>query len=223
MNFDAIKKEMSQSVEGLPKNEFKIDLKKGKHNPIYRIRKNMIEEIITTIIAMVVFLMFPFFTDLKMTNLNKSIYLLFMSLTVFMISFYMVKQICFLFRNSNLSINTKDAIKEYIYEVKLTLEAYKSYVIASSLLVPIPSLIIFRSLYLDNSNSLLNIDSTSLFNIERWLNMQLSTIEVLYLVIVYLITGAIFYLITQLWTTYLYGKHVKKLEQIIEELREEEI
>ena len=223
MNFDAIKKEMSQSVEGLPKNEFKIDLKKGKHNPIYRIRKNMIEEIITTIIAMVVFLMFPFFTDLKMTNLNKSIYLLFMSLTVFMISFYMVKQICFLFRNSNLSINTKDAIKEYIYEVKLTLEAYKSYVIASSLLVPIPSLIIFRSLYLDNSNSLLNIDSTSLFNIERWLNMQLSTIEVLYLVIVYLITGAIFYLITQLWTTYLYGKHVKKLEQIIDELREEEI
>jgi len=214
MNFDDIKKEMNDSVANIPSKPNTIDLKKGKNNPIYMIRKNMIEEVIVTAIAMIVFLAFPFFSDLKMSPLAKSTYLILMTLTTIMIGLYVVKLICFLRRVSKFEMNTKDAIKDYIYEIKLTLESYKAYVIASSLLVPIPSFAIISSQY--------GSDDISVLNFEKWMTLQINTKETLILILSYLAFGVFVYLTITLWSRFLYGKHVKNLEAILQNLGEEE-
>ena len=127
MNFDDIKNQMNESVENLSDKKFKIDLTKGKNNPIQMIRKNMRKEIITQLVGISILLIYPFIRQYELVPLAT--YLIFMSLSALMIILNVVKLSLFLKKISNYSVNTKDSIKEYIYEIKLTLESYKAYVI----------------------------------------------------------------------------------------------
>jgi len=217
MNFDDIKKEMNESVEKLPKNEFTIDLNKGRNNPVHIIRANMIKEVLFVVFGIVLFLIYPFILSKlgwEMPVLEKSTYLIFMALNALMMSLYVMKLISFVRKSSNFETNTRDAIKDYIYEVKLTLESYKAYVVASSLLIPIPifALLSFRNGW----------DTSPDLNFERWFTLQLSTNEIVIVIVSYLIFSVSFYWITNAWTNYLYGKHVTELERIVYDLEETE-
>ena len=214
MNFDTIKKQMNASVENIPNNEFKIDLRKGKNNPVQIIRKKMIIEIIYSIIAMLLFLLAPRFVHYKMLPLTESTYLIFMSLTTIMIALYLLKLIGFLKKTASFELNTKDAIKDYIYEIKLTLESYKSYIIASSLLIPVPVLALISNLYGWGENSP--------FAFKKWFTLQINSTELICLIIGYVLFGLFIYVFTKLWIKSLYGKHVIQLESIIADLGEEE-
>jgi hypothetical protein len=217
MNFDDIKKEMNESVDQLPRDEFKIDLSKGKNNPVHIIRSNMKKEILFVVCGIVFFLIYPFILSemgIEMPALEKSTYLIFMSLNALMMSIYIIKLIVFVKKSSNFSTNTKDSIKDYVYEVRLTLESYKAYVVASSLLIPIPffALLSFRNGW----------DKSSDYNFEKWFTLQISTNELLVVVVSYLIFSVLFYWITMVWTKHLYGKHVSELENIVNELEDTE-
>ncbi len=217
MNFDDIKNEMNESLDKIPKREFKIDLNKGKNNPIQIIRANMIKEVLFVVFGIILFLIYPFILeqiDMKMPILEKSAYLIFMSLNAIMMSLYVMKLISFVKKSSNFVTNTRDSIKDYIYEVRLTLESYKAYVVASSLLIPVPvfALLSFRNGWYKSSE----------YNFERWFTLQLSTSEIVAVIISYLIFSVLFYKITMVWTNHLYGKHVTELEKIVSDLEETE-
>jgi len=215
MNFDDIKKEMNESVDQLPKKEFKIDLNKGKNNPVHMIRSNMKKEISFVIFGIIFFLIYPVILDMRgieMSTLARSSYLIFMSLNAILMSLYVLKLINFVKKSSNFQTNTRDSIKDYIYEIKLTLESYKSYVVASSLLTPVP---VFALLGVRNG-----WDASTKFEFERWFNLQLSAFEISVLIVSYLIFSVLIYLVTLYWTNFLYGKHVTELEKIVSDLDE---
>ena len=215
MNFDDIKNEMNKSVDQLPKEEFKIDLNKGKNNPVHIIRSNMKKEILVVVFGIILFLIYPVILDIRgieMSTLARSSYLIFMSMNAIMMSLYVLKLISFIKKSSNFQTNTRDSIKDYIYEIKLTLESYKSYVVASSLLIPVP---LFALLGVRNG-----WDASTNFEFERWFNLQLSAIEIIVLIVSYLIFSVLIYWITLCWTNYLYGKHVTELEKIVSDLDE---
>jgi len=213
MNFDDIKKEMNESIDQLPKDEFKIDLSKGKNNPVHMIRRNMKKEIIFVIFGIILFLAYPSILDkrgIEMSSLARSAYMIFMSLSGLMMALYILKLLSFIRKSSNFQTNTRDSIKDYIYEIRLTLESYKSYVIASSLLIPIP---VFALLGVRNG-----WDASTNFEFERWFNLQLNNTETILLVVSYLVFSVFFYWSALYWTNYLYGKHVTELEKIVSDL-----
>lgn len=210
MNFDDIKKEMNESIDQLPKDEFKIDLSKGKNNPVDMIRRNMKKEMISSSIAMLFFVFYPPILGLKMTALENSAYILFMVLSTVMIHLYIIKLIRFLKKSSRFELNTKDSIKDYIYEVRLTLESYKSYVIAAMILLPVP---IYALL---SAGSPLNGPKS--LNFEKWYTLQLNFNEAVMLIVFYLIYSVAMVWVTRFWTNYLYGKHVTELEKIVSDL-----
>mgnify|MGYP000159147125 CR=1 FL=1 len=217
MNFDDIQKQMNESVEQLPKTEFKIDLNKGKNNPVQIIRGNMLKEISFVIFGIVFFLVYPFVLGrlgMEMPALEKSTYMIFMSINALLMSLYVMKLIGFVRKSSNFETNTRDSIKDYVYEIRLTLESYKAYVLASSLLVPTPvfALLSFRNGWYKSSE----------FNFERWFRLELSTNEIIALIVSYIIFSVVFYWMTSAWTNYLYGKHVTELEKIVTDLEETE-
>jgi len=213
MNFDDIKKEMNESVDQLPKDEFKIDLSKGKNNPIHMIRSNMKKEMISSSLVMLFFIFYPPILGLKMTAIENSAYLLFIVLSSVMIHLYILKLIRFLKKSSRFEMNTKDSIKDYIYEVRLTLESYKSYVIASMILLPIP---IYALLSAGSP-----LHGPKSLNFEKWYTLQLNFTEAMLLILFYLIYTVTIVWITRFWTNYLYGKHVTELENVIGALEEE--
>jgi len=212
MNFDDIKNEMNQSVEDLPKQEFTIDLNKGKNNPVHLIRSNMKKEILFVTIGIIVFIAYPFVLKVGMTALASSTYLIFMCLSGLMMALYALKLLSFIRKSSNFQTNTRDSIKDYIYEIRLTLESYKAYVIASSLLIPTPVFALLGTRY--------GWDASTDFEFDRWFTLQLSSTEIIVLIVTYLIFSVFFYWTTIFWTNYLYGKHVTELEKIVSELDE---
>ena len=213
MNFEDIKKEMNESVDQLPKDEFKVDLSKGKNNPVHMIRSNMKKEMISSSLAMLFFIFYPPIFGVKMSELENSAYILFIVLSSVMIHLYIIKLIRFLKKSSRFEMNTKDSIKDYIYEVRLTLESYKSYVIASMILLPVPIFALLSSGFpLHGAKSLY---------FEKWYTLQLNFTEAIMLILFYLIYTVTMVWITNFWTENLYGKHVKALESIIETLKEE--
>jgi len=214
MNFDKIKNQMNESVENLPDKEYKIDLTKGQNNPVQMIRKNMRKEILMQLVGIIILLVYPFIRQYELVPLAKSTYLIFMSLSALMIFLYVAKLALFLKKTSNYSVNTKDAIKDYIYEIKLTLESYKAYVISSTLLMPFPILALLRGNLGTNENALTEF--------EKWFTLDLNVYETIFLICTYIGLSFLFYWITNLWTNKLYGKHVIELENIVKDLGEEE-
>ena len=51
---------------------------------------------------------------------------------------YILKLGLFLKKTRNFATNTKETIQTFVFEAKLTLEVYKSFIIAGALLLPVP-------------------------------------------------------------------------------------
>ena len=207
MNFEEIKKEMDAAVSEESKQPAQIDLTKGKNNPIAAIRKNMKREIIIQLICIVIFMVYPVFVD--MYQLNEAVYYIFMFITSIMTLSYIIKLTYFLKHTSNFAATTKDAIREFIYEAQLTLEVYKSFIIAGSLLLPLPVFALITNRTWDGD-----------IIFERWFLLEISGTELSLLIVGYLIAAFIFYYGTKYWAKLLYGKYLNELEEISSELSE---
>lgn len=206
MNFEEIKKEMNEEVNQAEAKTPTIDLKRGKNNPVEMIRSNMRKEIVTQLVCIVIFMIYPLVTD--MVPLNEAVYYIFMFITSLMTIGYILKLGLFLNKMRNFATNTKDAIRTFVFEAKLTLEVYKAFIIAGSLLLPIPVFALFS----DNNRS------GEIVDFERWFLLEISTMELVFLIIGYLILAVLIYFITVGWARIMYGKYLRTLERIIEDL-----
>jgi hypothetical protein len=204
MDFERIKQKMNS--DNMDDNQIpeKIGDLKTSNMPIQKVRKSMRNEIITQLICIVIFFSVPSF--LEMHRLPKTTYYIIMFITSLITLGYLIKMSWFLNKTSNLSNNSKATIISFIYDLKLTLEVYKTAIISGSLLLPLAMVSLFTgpikvNKEVFNNLILINIPNTMIF---------------IY-VFGYILLAVLIYFITLSWSNNLYGIHIKSLEKILKE------
>ncbi|WP_375240098.1 hypothetical protein [Aurantibacter sp.] len=204
MDFETIKQKINS--DNMDDNQIpqKIGDLKTSNMPIQKVRKSMRDEIITQLICIVIFFSAPSF--IEMHRLPKTTYYIIIFITNLITLGYLIKMSWFLNKTSNLSNNSKATIVSFIYDLKLTLEVYKTAIISGSLLLPLAMVSLFRgSIKIDEE----------VFNDLILLNMPNTTL-ILY-VFGYILIAILIYFITVCWSNKLYGVHIKNLEKILKE------
>ncbi|AXG68347.1 hypothetical protein KORDIASMS9_00562 [Kordia sp. SMS9] len=207
MDFDKIKELMDDENQDDLQLPTSLENLKKSQMPIAQIRKTMKGEIAIQLVAFIVFFCYPFI--IKMYELPRATYLICMFLTFIMTLGYLAKMVWFLRRTSNITQQTKETILRFIYDIKLTMEVYKSGIIAGSLVLPIP----IAALFMGSVRN--DVDRFS-----EWFLLQMPTSTLILVILGYLVCGLLIYYITVLWTDKLYGVHVRKLEEILEQFEE---
>lgn len=204
MNFENIKQKMDS--ESMDSSQIPLRIKdiETSQMPIQKVRKSMKSEIITQLILIVIFFAAPSF--LEMHRLPKTVYYVLMFITSLITLGYLAKMSWFLNKTSDLSNNSKEIVVAFIYDLKLTLEVYKTAIISGSLLLPIAMTSIFLgSVKIDekvySDLILLNIPNTTL----------------LLYIFGYIVIAILIYLMTVSWSNKLYGVHIKNLEKTLKE------
>ena len=208
MNFENIKDKMnSESMDDIqvPK---RIDGIETSKLPIQKVRKTMRGEIITQLICIAVFFAAPGFVE--MYELPKAIYYILMFVTSLITLGYLAKMSWFLNKTSNLNTGSKDTVVTFIHELQLTLEVYKTAIIAGSLLLPL-SLLIF----------LLGIEQVDENIFTNFILLDMAPIMLILWAVGYVCIAILIYFLTVVWSNSLYGVHIKKLEKILKEFNNE--
>lgn len=206
MNFEDLKDEMDQEVNLRENPMPEIDLNRGQNNPVQLIRANMKREIIIQLVAIAIFMIYPSINPLP--DLAESAYYIFMFLISIMTLSYVIKLFFFLNKTSNLSRATRDAVRDFIYETRLTLEVYKSFATAGSILLPVPLFALLSKFKMSGDQYLF----------EKWFLLDIPTSTLVWTIVAYLLMALLFYVITARWATSLYGKYLKSLDQILRDL-----
>ncbi|NRR93345.1 hypothetical protein HSX10_17360 [Winogradskyella undariae] len=204
MNFENIKQKMnSESMDGSKIPVSMKDIETSKM-PIQKVRKSMKSEIITQLVLIVIFFAVPSF--LEMHRLPKTVYYIFMFITSLITLGYLAKMSWFLTKYISLNNNSKETVVAFIYDLKLTLEVYKTAIISGSLLLPLA----MASIFLGS----VKIDE-KVYNDLILLNMANTTL--LLYIFGYIVIAILIYLMTVSWSNKLYGVHIKNLEKILKE------
>jgi TRAP-type uncharacterized transport system fused permease subunit len=206
MNFEDLKEEMDHAAQNEEGRLPEIDLSRGQNNPVQLIRSNMKKEIVVQLIAIVIFMTYPSINPLP--EMAESAYYIFMFLISIMTLSYVIKLFFFLNKTSDLTRATKDTVRDFVYETRLTLEVYKSFVTAGSILLPIPVFALLSKFSRSGDQ----------YVFEKWFLLDIPASYLVWTILAYLLTSILFYLITVLWTQSLYGKYLKSLDQIIKDL-----
>ncbi|MFK7748795.1 MAG: hypothetical protein AB8B65_10410, partial [Kordia sp.] len=164
-------------------------------------------EIAIQLAGIVIFFTYPFL--IKMYELPRAVYFIFMFITSLMTLGYLAKMIWFLRRTSNVGQQTKETILNFIHDIKLTMEVYKTGIIAGSLLLPISVSAIFMGAEKFGSD-----------RFTEWFMLQMPTSTLLLVILGYLLSGVFIYYITVQWADKLYGVHVRKLEAVLKQMEE---
>ncbi|EDP98363.1 hypothetical protein U8527_20410 [Kordia algicida OT-1] len=207
MDFDKIKELMDDENQ----DDFQLpssleDLKESQM-PIAKIRKTMKGEIATQLTGIVIFFAFP--ALVKMYELPRAVYLILMFVTSLMTLGYLAKMVWFLRRTSSVAQQTKETILRFIHDIKLTMEVYKTGIIAGSLLLPISVAAIF-----------MGVEHRGADRFSEWFLLQMPTSTLLLVIFGYLVSCVCIYYITVKWADQLYGVHVRKLEEILKQMEE---
>jgi hypothetical protein len=210
MNFDKIKTAMTEEENAKQQSDLKIDLRKGKGNPVELIRQKIWFELIVTLIGAVLFLTVPYIYDIE--ERLASIYLIFMSITVLMLLGNLIKFSFFLKQTPTNEMSTLLGIQAFLFNIKTTLSIYKTYSVSSALLVPVP---IF-ALILGHKNS--EFYNPDLFL--KYLFLDLNSSEILVMLLIYLSIALAFYFLIIMWIRYYYKKQIKELEDLLSELKD---
>lgn len=207
MDFDKIKELMDDDHQDDFQLPTSLENLKESQMPIAKIRKTMKGEIAMQLVAIVIFFAFP--AIVKMYDLPKAVYLIFMFITSLMTLGYLAKMIWFLRRTSNVGQQTKETILNFIHDIKLTMEVYKTGIIAGSLLLPISVAAIFMGVVRHGPDCF-----------SEWFLLQMPTTTLVLVILGYLLSGVFIYYITVKWADKLYGVHVRKLEEILKQMEE---
>ncbi|MBC8755462.1 hypothetical protein H2O64_12365 [Kordia sp. YSTF-M3] len=207
MDFDKIKELMDDENRDDFQLPTSLENLKESQMPIAKIRKTMKGEIVMQLVGIVVFFTFPFLV--KMYELPRAVYFIFMFITSLMTLGYLAKMGWFLRRTSNVGQQTKETILNFIHDIKLTMEVYKTGIIAGSLLLPVSVTAMF-----------MGIEKYGPDRFSEWFLLQMPTTTLLLVIFGYLLSGVFIYYITVKWADQLYGVHIRKLEEILVQMEE---
>lgn len=198
MNFDDLKNEWNaENPEG---NNISTDMLKIKqaHTPIDKIRAKMKHEFFYQLFFLAFMAFIPYIIGFS-AALNQ-VYLMTYAITCGFTAYYFFKFYVFYKNSYDLSIDSRKNILWFYYEMKLNIELYKAltYIVAFIAVG-------FLSAYLF-------IERASVF--VRIFSKLSSVYILLNCFITILIIGAI----TELWAWFYYGKYLKQVKKIVDEL-----
>lgn len=218
MNFEEIKKKME--AEGMKELSVPTNMKQIEKSklPIQKVRSSMKSETITQLVVIVLFFAAPFM--MPMDQLAKGIYFILQFITALITLLYLAKMTWFLNKTRNVNGSSRDTVLAFIYDLKLTLEVYKTAIISGSLILPISILTLILGsgkLFtgvrnVEGANEISQNDIfVKLISLDMSINMLLLSIGS------YLIIAAIIYIVTVKWADRLYRVHIDKLEGTLKE------
>ncbi|WP_416443437.1 hypothetical protein ACH3O9_00895 [Leeuwenhoekiella sp. A16] len=204
MNFEEIKEKMNAENHSIqvPKNLKDI----SSRMPIKKVRARMKGELLTQLLCILLFFILP--SSMNLHRLPRNVYYLLMFVTSLITLGYLAKMFWFLRKTKHLDSTAKEAVINFTYDLKLTLEVYKTAIMAGSLILPLA----FASLILG-----LDFVDEKMFNQVLLLNIADSTI--ILSIIIYLAISVGIYFVTALWSDKLYGIHIRTLENTLKEFK----
>ena len=171
------------------------------NTPLDKIKKNLKNELIYQIVAIVVIGLAPFLYGFPEQAITP-FYLLF-SLFVAVSAYYLIKLFVFYKRLNKTALNTKDNLYETYFDIRLNMELYKTFGFA---LTPFMILFLVGVLYFKLPNAAtLFTDST---------NSIVLFVSVLFSM---LFMG----IASEWWVHFFYGKYAKEIRTVLDELKEE--
>ena len=171
------------------------------NTPLDKIKKNLKNELIYQIVAIVVIGLAPFLYGFPEQAITP-FYLLF-SLFVAVCAYYLTKLFVFYKRLNKTALNTKDNLYETYFDIRLNMELYKTFTFA---LTPFVILFLVGVLYFTLPNgATFFTDSTN--SITLFLSVLFSM----------LFMGVAL----EWWVHYYYGKYAKEIRTVLDELKEE--
>jgi len=206
MNFDEIKSALENDSAALKVPISIAELKKSEM-PIQMIRKRMKSEIVTQLLCILIFFAIPII--IKMHKLPRAVYFIFMFLTALITIGYLIKMIWFLRKTSNIKSNTKETLLTFMNDIQLTMEVYKTAIIAGSLLLPVALLALFLGKESADEN---------VFN--KLFLLDISAGTILIVVLIYIMVAFFFYKFTERWADIMYGNQLTYLKRLLKSLEE---
>ncbi|PWS29512.1 hypothetical protein DHW03_06800 [Pedobacter yonginense] len=198
MNFDSLKNDWN--AKDVEETNISPDLLKIKEarTPIDIIRRKMKHEFNYQVVALIILALLPYL--LNFSPNMKLMYLAFYAITCGFTAYYFLKFYRFYKNSYDMSMDSRKSILWFYYEMKLNIELYKAltYIIAF-----IGVAFISAYLFVEQESIFVKI-ATKLSPVYILLNC-FATI---------LIIGAI----TELWAWYYYGKYLKRVKNIVDEL-----
>jgi hypothetical protein len=214
MNLDDIKKKMeAEAMKDLSVPTNIKQLEKSKL-PIQKVRNSMRSEIISQLVIIIIFFTVPFV--LEMNQMAKGLYFILQFITALITLLYIAKMTWFLSKTSKISGSSRDTVMGFIHDLKLTLEVYKTAIIAGSLILPLSVAALFSGsgkLHLSLGN--IQLGGEDLFF--KLFSLDMSPTNLMICIAIYLIMAAGIYYITVKWADSLYGVHIDKLEETLQD------
>lgn len=175
-------------------------LKKAQH-PLDKLKRNMKNEWIMQLIAIIALGFIP-----QLQGFVSSLYIFYYvaySLLVIVSVYYLSRFKAFYTQITHYSSDTKDSLTEIYHEFRLNIERYHSF---GFLLLPFA--LVWVGVYIQNDLMLKGKDLSSLSNDAQ--KLLIVAVIVIILLFVVAILG---------WTKYYYGKYLKQLKAVLDELK----
>jgi len=198
MNFDNLKNEwQANDAEELNISADMLKIKEAR-TPIDIIRRKMKLEFNYQLVTLIILALLPYI--LGFSPNMKLMYLAFYAVTCGFTAYYFFKFYQFYKHSYDMSMDTRKSILWFYYEMKLNVELYKAltYIITFIGLA-------FISVYLF-------IEKASIFA------RLVSKLSPVYILLNCFITILIIGAITELWAWYYYGKYLKRVKKVVDEL-----
>lgn len=203
MNFDDMKSRWDKEPSG----DVKIPqqttlLGKAKH-PVDQLKRNMRAELWTQTAAIVIMAFYPmmFHLDASLNNYYYLVYALFVVIS----GYYIIGFYRFYKQMHNYASDTRDSLLELYYELRLSMERYKSF---GFLLLPFANIMIGLKFY---SNQL-----------QKGIPMDSFPDKTLYAMLLIVIAEVLLMMwALHTWVNRFYGKYARQIKSVSDELKEE--
>jgi len=198
MNFEELQNEWdAENNKGILISENMLKIEQA-HLPIDIIRKKMKHEFGYQLVALLFMLSFPYLFHLS--HQMSLVFLSFYAITCGFIAHYFYKFYRFYKNSYDMGMDSRKSILWFFYEMKLNIELYKAltYIIAFIWIA-------FIAIYL-------LIEKTSITH------KILERLSPFYILLNCFITIIIIGIITEMWAWYYYGKYLKSVGNVVDEL-----
>ncbi|UNY97405.1 hypothetical protein MQE36_09890 [Zhouia spongiae] len=207
MNFEDIKQKMDmQNMDDLVIPN-RIKALKKTQLPIQKIRKNIKSELITQVSIILFLFAIPHFIEIN--PVAKGMYFILVFITSMITTTYLIRMNDFMKQTSKLSLSTKEVLLKTVFELRLTLEVYKTAIISGSLLLPVIAFLLIKGRK--------SVDESAFLAI---ITFDIPFEKIVLYIIGYVLIAVLIFIITGWWSDALYGTYAKDLKNTLEKMED---
>ncbi len=205
MNLDDLKNDWDQEPDGEGSVPVSLRNLKGKQSPVEKIRLNMKRELVAQVAAVILGAVIPYVV--QMNDMLRFPYYLFYILLLALTIYFFSKFYFFYNKIGRMEWSTKESLYDLFYGAKLNIEIYKAFTYMF-----IPNALILGIFVIVNNFIRYELP---IFSEGKFFGFSFT-----HYVFVFLLAFGFIYVLTEIWVKKSYGKYVKEVEVLIEEMRE---